>query len=228
MLNLNFLENLSLSFNCFCKSKKDSDDIDRKIYNISHEYKICILPISPDFDIDNLYPLTDHVELWNIFVIGNDKTYILANVKDPFINLPESETLYNKTGSNILPKELNAFFDGIWTKTLTGKQLQFYIVWNARLYFVNTYPFFNGRGKVIGAIMFMRAFETMPETRFTNLEGYLVPVRRSKEEKGINNNNASDVISHNINKLTNHFVDVRNNESLGNSDDTQPRISSPN
>ena len=67
-------------------------------------------------------------------------------------------------------------FDSVWTKTLQGKQLQFYMVWNSKLYFINTYPFFNGKGKVIGAILFMRAFETMPQTRFTTMEGYIVPV----------------------------------------------------
>jgi len=159
------------------------DDLDKKIFNVSREYKISILPITPNFDIENLYPLTDHVELWNIFIVGNDKTYILANVKDPYIQIPESTMLPNKNGINILPHELNQFFDSIWDKTMTGRQLQFYIVWNGRLYFINTYPFFNGQASVIGAILFMRAFETMPETRFTTLDGYLIPVKYSMEEK---------------------------------------------
>ena len=173
-------------FDCFGDTKtirQKELDLDRKIYNVSREYKISILPITPKFDIENLYPISDKVHLWSTLIIGNDKTYILANIKDPHINIPESVHLENKTGTNILPHELNKFFDSIWDKTLTGKQLQFYIVWNAKLYFINTYPFFNGRGKVIGAILFMRAFETMPETRFTTLDGYLVPVRRSTEEK---------------------------------------------
>jgi hypothetical protein len=138
-------------------------------------HKISILPIIPNFDIDNLYPLTDHVELWNIFVVGNDKTYILANIKDPHICLPQVDRLANHKGNNILPEELVMAFDSVWTKTLAGMQLQFYMVWNGKLYFVNTYPLFNGQSKVIGAILFMRAFETMPETRFDAPEGYMVP-----------------------------------------------------
>jgi len=155
------------------------DGLDRNIYKVTREYKISILPIIPDFEIDNLYPLTDHVELWNIFIVGNDKTYILANVNDPHISVPNAESLPNHSGENILPHELSVVFDSVWTQTLTGKQLQFYMVWNGKLYFINTYPFFNGQKKVIGAILFMRAFESMPDLRFTTANGYIVPVKRS-------------------------------------------------
>jgi hypothetical protein len=184
MLNFNLFENFDIICNCFGgkKIKKADDDLDRNIYNVSREYKVSILPITPDFDIDNLYPLTDHVELWNIFIVGNDKTYILANINDPHIRIPQADQLPNNQGQNFLPNELVMVFDSIWTKTLIGKQLQFYMVWNSKLYFVNTYPFFNGKGKVIGAILFMRGFETMPETKFTtSLDGYLIPQRPSGE-----------------------------------------------
>lgn len=181
MLNINIFENFDLKCICFQKPKTE-DDLDRKIYNVSKEYKISILPITPNFDIDNLYPLTDHVELWNIFIVGNDKTYILANINDPHIVIPHKDHLPNRQGQNILPGELLIVFDSVWTKTLQGKQLQFYMVWNSKLYFINTYPFFNGKGKVIGAILFMRAFETMPETKFSTLEGYLMSNRQSTEK----------------------------------------------
>jgi hypothetical protein len=156
-----------------------TDDID--IYNVSREYKISILPIFPYFEIDNLYPLTDHVELWNIFIVGNDKTYILANINDPHIKIPNAKNLANKQGESMIPTELHILFDSIWNKTLSGTKLQFYMVWSGKLYFINTYPFRNGKDKIIGAIMFMRAFDTMPETRFTSLDGYLIPIRHSKE-----------------------------------------------
>jgi hypothetical protein len=159
----------------------EQDIIDRQIYNVSREYKISILPIYPNFEIDNLYPLTDHVELWNIFIIGNDKTYILANVNDPHIQIPKSQDLSNNHSEDVIPTELHAVFDAIWTKTLLGRKLQFYMVWNGKLYFINTYPFLNGKNKVIGGIMFMRAFDTMPEVGFTSLEGYLIPRRRSQD-----------------------------------------------
>jgi len=185
MLNFNLFENVNFNIkSCFggCFGSRHSgldDGLDRNIYNVTREYKISILPIIPDFEIDNLYPLTDHVELWNIFIVGNDKTYILANVNDPHITVPNAEALPNHSGENILPHELSVVFDSLWTQTLGGKQLQFYMVWNGKLYFINTYPFFNGQKKVIGAILFMRAFESMPDLRFTTSNGYIVPVKRS-------------------------------------------------
>ena len=189
MLNLNLCENINLMCKCFPWFGKKrgqrnfyDDGLDRNIYQVSREYKISILPIIPNFDIDNLYPLTDHVELWNIFIVGNDKTYILASINDPHICLPQAKDVANHKGNNILPDELVVVFDSVWSKTLSGKQLQFYMVWNGKLYFINTYPFFNGQGKVIGAILFMRAFETMPETRFETLDGYIVPLKRSMDD----------------------------------------------
>jgi hypothetical protein len=194
MLNCNLFENFELRL-MFCtgksKTKYDDDDLDKKIYDVSREYKISILPITPNFDIDNLYPLTDHVELWNIFIVGNDKTYILANVNDPHIHIPNHSSLKNNQGQTILPQELVMVFDSIWSKTLQGKQLQFYMVWNSKLYFINTYPFFNGKATVIGAILFMRAFETMPETKFTAFEGNLSPSKeneRASTRKSLENN----------------------------------------
>lgn len=165
MFNINLLENLDITLSCFggMSKKKTHHEIDHKIYNVSQQYNISILPIIQTYEIDNLYPPTDHVELWNIFIVGSDKTYILANIRDPFIQIPDTDKLPNKTSFNILPEGLHQFMDGIWEKTLLGKKLQFYMTWNCRLYFVNTYPFHNGRDKVIGAVMFMRAHEHMPQ-----------------------------------------------------------------
>jgi hypothetical protein len=162
MFNCNIFESLYLS--CFCY-RETKDDLDGDIYKVSKEYKITILPITHNIDIDNLYPVTDHVELWNIFIIGNDKTYILANINDKHINIPNNDKLLNHKAENLLPDELRKIFDKIWDKTLSGKQLQFYMVWNSKLYFINTYPFFNGKAKTIGAILFMRMFESMPDIR---------------------------------------------------------------
>ena len=189
MLDLRCLESLKLTFNCF-KPKvlddeyfKPADELDIKIYNVSRQYKISILPISHKFDIDNLYPLTDHVELWNIFIVGNDKTYILASINDEHTVIPQTADLLNKRANNILPEELVAMFDSIWDKTLLGHKLQFYMVWNTKLYFINTYPFYNGKNCAIGAILFMRAFEKMPEQKFTSIEGHMVQAKRLSLDK---------------------------------------------
>lgn len=181
---LNLFENFSIVFNCFWKSKKQQKELEleKKIYHVSKQNKISVLPITPTFDIENLYPLTDRVELWNIFVVGNDKTYIMSQVKDPTISIPEADELLNRKANGILPEDLATFFDTIWDRTLLGRQLQFYIVWNGRLYFINTYPFFNGRRAVIGAILFMRAFETMPESCLALMDGFVEPKKKSTEE----------------------------------------------
>jgi len=161
MLNFNLFENIDLHFLCFHGSKKDK--LDKKLYDVTHKCKLSILPITTKYDIENLYPITDHVEHWNIFIVGNDKTYILASVNDPHIHIPNYEQLPNKQGKNIIPDELTKVFDSVWDSTLQGNQLQFYLVWDSKLYFMNTYPFLNDKKKVIGAIMFMRAFMSIPE-----------------------------------------------------------------
>ncbi len=189
MLNFNVFENFNLNFECFCTPKtKDNNkkNLNKLIFSSSKKFKISILPISPDYDIENLSPTSSTAHLWNIFIVGNDKTYILASVKDNFNEIPNSEQLINKKGVNILQEDLHEFFETIWDETLKNKQLQFYMVWSGKLYFVNTYPLFNGKKKIIGGILFMRLFETMPIINYSidNSNGILInPVRFSHEEK---------------------------------------------
>lgn len=187
MLNFNLFENLNLNFECFCTPKAKDDNqkyLNKAVFNSSKKFKISILPISPNYDIENLYPDSANAHLWNIFIVGSDKTYILANVKDTFNQIPNHEQLINKKGHNILPEDLFEFFDTIWNETLNSKQLQFYMVWAGKLYFINTYPLFNGKKKIIGAILFMRLFDTMPMTNFSIDGGIFInPVRFSHEEK---------------------------------------------
>lgn len=155
---------------CFKQTNKRkpsySEPLDKRIYQVSREHKISILPIVASYDIENLYPLTDQVHLWNTFVVGNDTTYILANICDSAVAQGEyidQGTLLNKKGNGIIPTDLSQFMDAVWDKTLSGKQMQFFMVWNARLFFTNTYPLFNGSSKVIGAVMFMRSFDSLPQ-----------------------------------------------------------------
>lgn len=157
---------LSTIGSCFCKGSRTPPhgQLRSELYNVSRKYKISILPVASGYNIENLYPLTDHVELWNIFIVGRDKTYILANCKN--LKIPRSSELVNNTADGILPDELKDFFDPIWDQTLNGNQLQFYIIFDGRTYFVNSYPFFNERKRVIGAILFLRLFETMPDYQF--------------------------------------------------------------
>lgn len=210
MLNFNLFENIKFKINCFKKPEvKEEGTLDKKIYDVTREYKVSILPITASFDIDNLYPLTDHVELWNIFIIGNDKTYILANVKDPHIVIPQCRNLENHQATNILPIELEKILDCIWDRTLKGNKLQFYMVWNGKLYFINTYPFLNGKNKVIGAILFMRAFETMPEAKFTETEdGTLKPIRFSEDVQQRKKSSSFDYVQSSEIQKTNAHLDA--------------------
>ena len=121
-----------------------------------------ILPISSGYELDNLYPITDRVKEWNTFIVGNDKTYILSNIGDERVQVSGDDLVDTK--GNTLPSELFQFFDNVWTHTLQGKQLQFYIVLNGKLYFINTYSLRNENNKIIGAILFMRNFDTIPDT----------------------------------------------------------------
>jgi hypothetical protein len=177
MLNCNLFENFDFNLSCFGRSRTIDPDDDEEafrragMYKIGDHYRVSILPVDSKFEITNLVPLTNHVELWNVFVIGSDKTYVLAQVNDPYTRLPLAGHLPNRTGATGLPSEVAILFDVIWTKTLGGKQLQFFMSWNGRLYLVNTYPFYNGRSVTIGAVMFMRAFAGDPASQADDLFG---------------------------------------------------------
>lgn len=129
---------------------------------VTEKHGITILPIptAPTTELDtNLYPLSNQVDKWNIFVVGSDKTYILANVNDPIATIPLKDSLPNRKADNIIPPEMQEFFDAVWDKTLEGEKLQMYVAWNERLFHVNTYPLINQLSNIVGATMFMRAFK---------------------------------------------------------------------
>jgi hypothetical protein len=140
----------------------------QELYNVTKKYKISILPIASGFDLDNLYPLTNHVAAWSTFIVGKDKTYILANCKNLKIENLNTDKLLNHTGEGIIPDEMREFLDPIWDRTLMGNQCQFYMVFNGQTYFANSYPFLNNKKKVIGGILFLRLYETMPDVFLQN------------------------------------------------------------
>lgn len=158
----NIFDKINIVCNCFCGDPKDKQmkkqyaEIDRHIAQLNGKYDIHILKVAQDFHIRNLYPITDQVEKWSVFVIGNDMTYIHVSIGD--FNFPDPKLLLNQKGANAMVPELNEFFEPLWRQTLSGSQLQFYMSVQQRLYFVNTYPFINANKEVIGAIMFIRPF----------------------------------------------------------------------
>lgn len=156
-----FLEFIKKCFvECFGKQPVNQyAEIDSHIQQMNGKYDIHILKVADTFHLSNLYPITDQVEKWSVFVVGNDMTYIHASLGD--FDIPEIKNhnaLLNRKGPNILSFELNEFFEPIWKQTLSGTQLQFYLSVRQRLFFVNTYPFINDKKDVIGAIMFIRPF----------------------------------------------------------------------
>lgn len=158
----NIFDKINIVCNCFCgdpkkkQMKKQYDEIDRHIAQLNGKYDIHILKVAQDFHIRNLYPITDQVEKWSVFVVGNDMTYIHASIGD--FNFPDPKLLLNQKGPSVMIPELNEFFEPLWRQTLNGSQLQFYMSVQQKLYFVNTYPFINANKEVIGAIMFIRPF----------------------------------------------------------------------
>lgn len=158
---VSFFQESTVVFNCFPRKNKKQEFQD-KIDEIGKRYDIAVLPSYLNYEIQNLYPITDQVDKWNIFIVGNDKTYILAKVHD--LQIPNSESLPNQRGSNVLSDELNEFFEPVWDQTLLGHHLQFFIIWRGTTYFVNSYCIRNESNKIIGATMFVRKYDLMPKS----------------------------------------------------------------
>ncbi len=145
------------------KKQKMKAETIQALQTVASKHSIVILPVWVDDDIDdtNLYPETNHVETWNIFVVGSDKTYILSYVQNPLTQVPNHEMLLNHKSDNIIPGEMQEFFDAVWDQTLMTNSLQLYVSWNGYMFQVNTYPLINELQVVVGAVMFMRSFNHM-------------------------------------------------------------------
>jgi hypothetical protein len=182
------VDSLSFVFNCFCGKREDEsnqeqqqqqqqqqqqldrqqdDHLTHKIFTLCEKHRISILPVQRSFEVEDLYPSTNQVHTWNIFVVGKDKTYILSNTN--CIDIENSSNLVNKKAEGVIPIHFVEFFEPVWDKTLSGKHLQFFMVYEGRTFLVDTYPFFNNSSDVIGACMFMRLFETLPMSMFKNI-----------------------------------------------------------
>ena len=66
-----FTFNFNFKLNNFLKKK---DDNINTLYNASKAYNLSVLPVSPNYNFDNLFPITNHVEFWCTFIIGSDKS----------------------------------------------------------------------------------------------------------------------------------------------------------
>jgi hypothetical protein len=161
------VESLSFVFNCFGGEVRKKAllqrqfDAGKQLVDVGEKYNITTLPVMIGRELVDLYPPTNHVERWNVLIVGKNKNYILVNVKD--LDIPNENFLLNNKGDPFLPKEISDFFNHVWDKTLAGHELQFFMIWEGKTYFVNTYSFLNGIKEIIGAIMFMRRVEFIPD-----------------------------------------------------------------
>lgn len=133
---------------------KKNHFVDDELIQYTKQNDILLIPLVKHYHLDNLYPVQDEVESWNIFIIGNDKTYILA--KCPDFKQDIDENILNTKGISMNKRIFN-FLDMIWDKTLTNNQeIQTFIYTNGSLFLLNTYQIKNKSSAVIGAICFMR------------------------------------------------------------------------
>jgi hypothetical protein len=185
VMNVNLLESWNL--NCMCAPKTADDKADEVVakqprglhkgmVELAETFKIVVLPAWTDIDLADLYPATNHVESWNTLVVGKDKNYIMVNIGDVHAQIPGSDKLINRKGTNVLPEQLDRIFSKIWDETFSHNKLQFCMMWNSVLYFVNTWALKNAGGKSVGAVMFMRSFENLPELIYgENEDGTMSP-----------------------------------------------------
>ena len=145
--------NINITHNISTKTK--THKIDKELYDYSKENDILIIPLVKEYNLDNLYPKEDEVEKWNIFIVGQDKTYIKAQINEKSFEI-KKELINNRADNDKVSPRFQIFLDKIWNNTLRDNQLQFFTYINSKLYLLNSYPFKNHNKKVIGGICFIR------------------------------------------------------------------------
>ena len=165
VINIFKCENVSLKFN-FKRRPLPGSYIDKDLYEYSKKNDILLIPLLNDYQLNNLYPIMDEVEKWDIFIIGSDKTYILAKTRS-FKNRINDEILNQKIIQNI-DKKFHQFLDKIWERTLNGRNIQIFVYTRKTLYFLNSYSFKNQNNDIIGAICFIREAGLVDDSVFDN------------------------------------------------------------
>jgi hypothetical protein len=135
---------------------KEKHHISKELYDYSKQNDILIIPLVKEYNLDNLYPVEDEVEKWNIFIVGQDRTYIQAKVTDSIFEINEDKILNTRGNKESISLRFKEFLNKIWNQTLKGKQLQFFTYINSKLFLLNSYPFRNNKNVIIGGICFIR------------------------------------------------------------------------
>lgn len=163
VINVFKCENVSFRFNL---RRRNTQFIDKELYEYSKQNDILLIPLLNDYELNNLYPIMDEVEKWDIFIVGSDKTYILAKTRS-FTNRINDGILNKKINDNI-DNKFHDFLDKIWDRTLNGKNIQIFVYTRKTLYFLNSYSFRNQKNDIIGAICFIRNAGIVDESVFDN------------------------------------------------------------
>lgn len=159
MLNLIDI-NLDIIFHCFKGNNKTSKEI---LVKTGFENDIHVIPLEThDYVINNLFPKHDNVQLWSTLCVGTDLKYILCNINQDLVH--NAHRVLNTDGKDVLDPKLHNFFNTVFETTLTGKQLQFYMIWNGVVMFCNSYVLRNQNNQIIGAMLFVRNFQSLMDT----------------------------------------------------------------
>ena len=156
-------ENLNVSCIKSPKQKTMND-----IYEYSKKNDILIIPLVKNYVLDNLYPKEDEVEKWNIFIVGNDKTYILSKIIDKTFEIDDVSLLNNKASPLNMSERYYKFLEKIWEKTLNGIDLQFFCYIDTKLFFLNSFSLKNSNNVIIGGICVIRDAGIVDKSVFDN------------------------------------------------------------
>lgn len=180
----------NFQLNCFgCRKKGSYNRVIEELNDVydKSSFDICILPINPAiYVIENLFPYWNHVQSWDIFIIGCDKTYIMAQVNSFETSKDLRQELPNRRGFGLIDTALYTFLEPIWDKTLGGTKLQFFMRMNDKDYLVNTFPMTNHKEKVIGAVLFMREFQ-LDRLDTGDLPSDMFPIKRTRVSEDLRN-----------------------------------------
>ena len=145
-------------FICCLNTTQIPDDIET-IAETGELNNVIVLPTRQGVILDNIYPINNHCEFFNILIIGSDKNYLFHRLYD--LSFPGSEKLTNSKYVEKMPSSLRNILESIWDKTLGGKILHFYMIYKGKTYLTNAFPLQNEQNKSVGAIAFIRNVETI-------------------------------------------------------------------
>ena len=164
------------------KRQKTKEFYEEKLINLQKENNIKVLPFLTFLPLTDIFPATNHVADWSVYIIGKNKRLVVSQD-----NLQLSDVvMLNKKYDAVLDGKNGEFFDTVFDMIVNGHETQFILVYQDRLYFANTYSFKNENGSVIGGILFIRLYSSMTELVPKNSHLQVI-VRASKEhERAVN------------------------------------------